>query len=98
MTLERYKTMDTILLIISVLGLGAIAITAYVFMVASRSHVTESRLTKPLSPLTSAATVFIPRSPHDRRQLVQLGFPITLGGLLVPEERRILGERRVLSA
>jgi len=98
MTLGRYKTMDTILLIIGVLGFGALIIAAYVFMVASRSRVTETRLTKPLSPLTSAATVFIPRSPHDRRQLLQLGFPITLDGLLIPEERRILGERRVLSA
>lgn len=90
--------MDTVLLIIGVLGFGAVVIAAYVFMIAARNYVTETGLAEPANPLTSAATAFIQRSPRNRRQLVQFDFPMTLNGLLVPAERRVLGDRRLANA
>ena len=89
--------MNTVLLILGVLGLGAVIIAAYVFTVAARNYVSEhkhhetERSERPAAPIT--------RSNKDRRQTTNvLPFPITVNGILVAEERRWLPDRRMVAA
>lgn len=90
--------MDTILVILGVLGFGAVVIAAYVFTVAARSYVSENGSAEKTTSTPSASKTLIERSQHDRRQIVQLEFPITVNGLLIPQDRRALPDRRRAAA
>ena len=89
--------MDTVLIILGVLGLGALLIAAYVFTVAARNYVSDSK--HPEAPANeSAASNAVVRSEVNRRQQDNSApFPITVNGVLVDEERRELPERRSTS-
>jgi hypothetical protein len=89
--------MDTVLIILGVLGLGAVLISAYVFTVAARNYVSEN---KHHESHPQAATPpekgLIERSNSDRRQVVNRApFPITVNGILIAAERRWLPDRRM---
>jgi hypothetical protein len=79
--------MDVVLIILGVLGFGAIAIAAYVFTVAARNYVsTEDKIHR-----QQRAS----RRTTDRRSGKPVKFPLHVNGTLVPEERRHLPDRRM---
>lgn len=90
--------MDTILLILGVLGFGAVVIAAYVFTVAARSYVSDNGSAGKTTSEPSANKTLVERSPLDRRQVVQLEFPITVDGILISHDRRTLPDRRLAAA
>lgn len=87
--------MDVVLIILGVLGLGAIIIAAYVFTVAARNYVSAEdnhrRQTENGAPIARHA---VPRSPTDRRSGRTVQFPLSVNGVVIPEERRHLPDRR----
>jgi len=85
--------MDTVLLILGVLGSGAVVISAYVFMVAARNYVSEST-TDEIQIAATSTRPFIERKPHDRRVRSLIDFPMTVNGMLIPIERRVQPDRR----
>ena len=88
--------MDTFLIILGVLGLGAILIAAYVFTVAARNYVSDNRHhDSPSEASSSNSPTLTERSESDRRQIVTIAsFPITVNGVLIAVERRLLPDRR----
>ena len=85
--------MDTILLILGILGFGAIVISIYVFTVAARNYVSDTHENENQDD-TSAEENFIERSSTDRRENFRFDFPMTVSGMLIPMERRITLDRR----
>jgi hypothetical protein len=90
--------MDTVLLIIGVLGLGAVVIAAYVFVVAARNYVSENDHPPQKDPALSTTKSFIDRNLRDRREILRFDFPMTVNGMLIPVERRIMPDRRFAAA
>jgi hypothetical protein len=86
--------MDTVLLVLGILGFGAVVIAAYVFTVAARNYVSESDRAEKSDAARSRNKILTERSLRERRQLVQLEFPVTVNGILIPNDRRILPNRR----
>ena len=87
--------MDTVLIIIGVLGLGAMVIAAYVFTVAARNYVSEGN-GRDLKYASVNIPSLVERSKSDRRQLAAiLDFPITVNGVLIENNRRQLKDRRL---
>ena len=81
--------MDTILTLVSILGLGALIISVYIFAMAARRFVTEDDYAS-----SAANDDWVERSGQDRRQNTRpVLFPITINGELITEDRR-KGERR----
>ncbi|MFT4825452.1 MAG: hypothetical protein ACJAUG_003717 [Halioglobus sp.] len=96
-TTELQIAMNTVLLILGVLGLGAVIISAYVFTVAARNYVSEDvEGDDNISP-TSPSSKYILRGQSDRRQILVDSFPIALNGLMVEEDRRKLSDRRLVA-
>ncbi len=87
--------MDTVLLVLGILGFGAVVIAAYVFTVAARNYVSESGHAEKSGAARSRNKILTERSLRERRQLVQLEFPVTVDGILIPDDRRILPDRRL---
>lgn len=89
--------MDVLLIILGVLGFGAVVISTYVFTVAARTYVSEdhSRYHNP-SPQTLPPTRFVARNPVDRRSNRPVTFPLTVNGILIANDRRSSQDRRVL--
>ncbi len=87
--------MNTILIVLGVLGLGAIAIAAYVFTVAARNYVSadqERQLhTKQPDPPNRP---WVTRSNTDRRSGQPVQFPLNLHGTVIPADRRQQPDRR----
>ena len=92
--------MDTVLLVLGILGFGAVVIAAYVFTVAARNYVSEHDSTPEAGDANPGINAFIERSLRDRRQavVVRPEFPITVNGALIPEDRRQMPERRLAAA
>ena len=86
--------MDIVLIIIGVLGFGAIVVSAYVFTVAARNYVSADEKHRRRETPRQPEKPYIERSGMDRRsgQLVQ--FPLALDGMLILEDRRRIPERR----
>ncbi|RLQ20730.1 hypothetical protein DWB85_15850 [Seongchinamella sediminis] len=90
--------MDIILVILGVLGLGAIAISAYVFTVAARNYVSSDEKHRRTRPLTRTASQMVERSTTDRRSGRPVTFPLKVNGMLIIEDRRVLPDRRKAAA
>jgi len=90
--------MDTVLLVLGVLGFGAVVIAAYVFTVAARNYVSENDSAGKTDAVASANRAFTERSQSDRRQLLQFDFPMTVNGILISAERRVMADRRLAAA
>ena len=86
--------MQTVLIILGVLGFGAVVISAYVFTVAARNYVSDKNHNGEDSD--HGEKLFVVRTIPDRRQ--QEGvveFPLALaGGEMVEMERREVQRRR----
>ena len=87
--------MDVILIILGVLGFGAIVIAAYVFTVAARNYVsTEDNHRRQARNDAHKTRPAVPRSPNDRRSGRKVQFPLSVNGVVIPQERRHLPDRR----
>lgn len=88
--------MDIVLIILGVLGVGAIAVSIYVFTVAARNYVWEDQKKQHIDAHrnTVRSRMLIPRSSTDRRSGKPVNFPLTVNGMLVTEDRRLQPERR----
>jgi len=78
---------DVILIILGVLGIGAILIAAYVFTVAARNYVSEEEELR-------NGRVMVQRSHTDRRSGQTVQFPLTVNGVVIHEDRRKIPDRR----
>jgi hypothetical protein len=85
--------MNTVLVILAVLGLGAMVIAAYVFTVSARNNITEEGYSYP----KNATEPRIQRSEFDRRQQPSGTFPITVNGMTIENDRRIFPDRRLVA-
>jgi hypothetical protein len=84
--------MDTILTIIAVLGLGALLISVFIFVMAARRFVSDEAT--PDTTSTFAPT-HKPRTREDRRQQPTPNvFPININGRTVAHDRRAGADRR----
>jgi hypothetical protein len=86
--------MDVVLIVLGVLGFGAIVISAYVFTVAARNYVSADERHNRSNNHTLTARQMVPRSPVDRRSGEPVEFPLAVNGVLVVEDRRVAPERR----
>jgi len=82
--------MDVVLITLGVLGLGAIVVSAYVFMVAARNYVSEE--TAGSGRINGSEPVT--RSEKDRRQGQAVSFPLMVNGILIQQDRRSHRDRR----
>jgi len=87
--LAKGRRMNSVLLILAVLSVGAVAIATYVFTVAARNYVSDSA--EDAGRPSRHDRAFIERSAKDRRRgdnIIQ--FPITLiNGEVVSYDRRV---------
>lgn len=90
--------MDILLSIIGVLGVGALVISAYVFVGAAKRYVSGEDLQDEMVAMQADLPPrrhWIERAEADRRQNTQpVLFPITIDGVFVPEDRRVQSDRR----
>jgi hypothetical protein len=86
--------MDAVLIILGVLGFGAILISAYVFVVAARNYVSDDYTALRETRVTPTGRPYILRSATDRRSGKPVEFPLTVNGVVIPEDRRRLPDRR----
>jgi hypothetical protein len=88
--------MDVVLIILGVLGLGAVVISTYVFTVAARNYVSEddqrprARFYDARQPPREQVT----RRPADRRSGRPVTFPLTVNSILITNDRRFIPDRR----
>lgn len=84
--------MDTVLVILGILGFGAIIVSAYVFTVAARDYVNDDE--QQAVPNSYRNNPHTERSNADRRRsnnVVQ--FPLALGGVIITADRRVANRR-----
>ena len=87
--------MDVILIILGIMGFGAIVISAYVFMAAARVYVSDEHKTINRGILNKPAQrPLVVRTPTDRRSGRPVAFPLAVNGILIALDRRILPDRR----
>ena len=85
--------MDVVLIILGILGFGAIVISSYVFTVAARNYVSDERQRTKRNP-GEVTPHFVTRSPTDRRCGRPVTFPLAVNGILIANDRRLLPDRR----
>jgi len=87
--------MDVILIILGVMGFGAIVISACVFLIAARNYVSNDQLPFLPGSREPAQRAFVERSSTDRRKGNPVTFPLAVNGILIAQDRRILPDRRL---
>lgn len=88
--------MDVILLILGIMGFGAIVISAYVFMVAARNYVSEDHLPyRGAAEASAQQRLLVERSETDRRCGRPVTFPLAVNGILIAQDRRTQPDRRL---
>ena len=86
--------MDVILIILGVLGMGAVVISAYVFTVAARTYVSNDVYASRGSQGSMNKRGFVIRDPRDRRRNIPAQFPMTVNSVIITRDRRETGDRR----
>jgi len=90
--------MDVILTTLGIMGLGAIAISTYVFLVAARNYVSEdNRPYQGNSSEPAPPHQLVVRKSTDRRSGRSVTFPLAVNGILITLDRRILSDRRIIA-
>jgi hypothetical protein len=87
--------MDIVLIILGVLGFGAIVIAAYVFTVAARNYVSNESHPDRMPNAQDPAGAFVERRPVDRRRSTPASFPITVNSVMIARDRRSQPDRRL---
>jgi len=87
--------MDVLLIILGVLGFGAIAVSTYVFTVAARTYVSDDHRRYHNNAIGTPNARFMERSPVDRRSGRPVTFPLTVNGILIATDRRSGLDRRI---
>lgn len=90
--------MDVVLIILGILGFGAIVISAYVFTVAARNYVSDEAEHGSDQPQSPARDGFVMRTGRDRRRGVTVQFPLTVNNVVITQDRRQIPERRSAAA
>ena len=88
--------MQTVLIILGVLGFGAVVISAYVFTVAARNYVSERQSdAEATGSRKNGDKLYVVRTSTDRRQRETAVFPLELqSGEVIHLDRRRQPERR----
>jgi hypothetical protein len=86
--------MDVVLIILGVMGFGAIITSAYVFLVAARTYVSDGEAPFRRNGGNPPGRALIERSPTDRRKGKPVTFPLAVNGILIAQDRRALPDRR----
>jgi hypothetical protein len=86
--------MDVVLIILGILGFGAIVIAAYVFTVAARNYVSNDTHTSHPHRTHLRREGYVVRDPRDRRRAPPVQFPLTVNSVVIPEDRRVHPDRR----
>ena len=87
--------MDVVLIVLGVLGFGAIVIAAYVFTVAARNYVSTDNQSQRNNQASSTGQGFVVRDPKDRRSGNPVHFPLTVNSVRIPRDRRQRPDRRM---
>lgn len=87
--------MDVVLIILGILGFGAIVTSAYVFTVAARNYVADDDKRYRRNSGEDLLHNLVARNPSDRRAGRPVTFPLTVNGLLIANDRRSLTDRRM---
>ena len=85
--------MDTVLIVLGVIGVGAIVIAVYVFTVAARHYVSDDENGAPNHNEPQFGKVLTNRNPGDRRSGQPLTFPLMVKGARTPHDRYHLPDR-----
>jgi len=86
--------MEIVLIVLGILGFGAIVIAAYVFTVAARNYVSEDTHIPHSERTVRRREGFVTRDPKDRRRGASVEFPLTVNSVVIPQDRRELRDRR----
>lgn len=88
--------MQTVLIVLGVLGFGAVVISAYVFTVAARNYVSDKHSDEgQVGSQANGEKLYVVRSSSERRQRDVAVFPLELGsGEVIHLDRRRQPERR----
>lgn len=84
--------MNTLLLLLVILGLGAVVRSIHVLAEGARRHNMEP------GPDGNSSVYFQKRNLTTRRTRNATGFPLLLNGIVIPEDRRFVSDRRQLAA
>jgi hypothetical protein len=86
--------MDIVLIVLGILGFGAIVIAAYVFTVAARNYVSDDSHAPHSESTAARKQAFVTRDPRDRRRSAPTEFPLTVNSMVIAHDRRELPDRR----
>jgi len=86
--------MEVVLIILGILGFGAIVIAAFVFTVAARNYVSNDNNVPHGDSTAAQRDGFVVRDPRDRRRGVPAEFPLTVNSVVITHDRRALPDRR----
>jgi hypothetical protein len=86
--------MDVVLIVLGILGFGAIVVAAYVFTVAARNYVSDDTHAPQSERTPSRREGFLTRDPRDRRRGIPAEFPLTVNSVVITRDRRELPDRR----
>jgi len=89
------REMDNLLILLGVLGFGAVIISIHVFAQASRTYQLDRTRVADDGELDAG---YKERRPGDRRSGELIVFPLIVGGTLIHEDRRTLPDRRMVAA
>jgi len=87
--------MEIVLIVLGVLGFGAIVIAAYVFTVAARNYVSSDTHVPHNQHTPQHRQGFVTRDPRDRRREPRTDFPLTVNSVVISHDRRAQPDRRV---
>ncbi len=87
--------MDSVLIILAVMGFASVALAFYILADAKRTYVGDEEKPNWGVGLDGAsAHRYRERSTRDRRSGKTVSFPLVLDGVIVAEDRRRLPDRR----
>ena len=90
--------MDVLLIIMGTMGFMAILVSTYVFIMAARNYVSDDQTPFLNKSQAINRRLRVERNPADRRNGRQVTFPLTVNGILIPNDRRFMSDRRLAAA
>ncbi len=87
--------MDMVLIILGLLGLGAVVVSTYVFTVAARTYVSDDHQHLRENSSQRQPRERVTRDSVDRRSGRPVTFPLTVNSILITNDRRSPHDRRM---